>query len=334
MDSIPDDLLLYTFHCLDLYDMPKVRKINRTCRTLSKEYSLPSNRRISGSLHHWSTCFPKLKTANIKYRPTITPEELIAIRHVEVLDMSFCTQRLPDNMFSTFSNLKVLDIQHCCKSWSGFTDKCFAHLTGLTELRLCDNHYLSDDGIGQLVNLEILYIHSCIRITNAGLSPLTKLTHLNLYHMDLLTDDLFKSFVHLTRLDMTFGKISTVGITHLTKLTHLTVMGCANIRDLQGCQHLPLQKVDVTYCCITDDDMKHISHASTVTFYDTPYIIGSRFSDLTNVSQLSVYKLCLDDSVLNVSTLKKLKVFNMYDCRVLYKIKQQLAKAFPMFHTD
>jgi hypothetical protein len=133
---------------------------------------------------------------------------------------------------------------------------------------------------------------------------------------------------------MTFGKISTVGITHLTKLTHLTVMGCANIRDLQGCQHLPLQKVDVTYCCITDEDMKHISHASMVTFYDTPYIKGARFSDLTNVNHLSVYKLCLDDSVLNVSTLKKLKVFNMYDCRVLYKIKQQLAKAFPMFNTD
>ena len=336
MDSLPEELLLNTFHYLDLYEMARVRLLNRCCRGVSKEYTLSSPYRIRGSLRHWKTCFPKITSINIQYRTSINPEELLWVRDIESLHMAFCEGRLPIDIFSTFSNLKMLDIQYCSKSWLHNIDEMLGHLTGLTDFRISENHHLTDAGIRQLVNLEKLYIHNCANITNTGLAPLTKLVELDMYNMYFLTDDLFKSFVNLTDLKMTFGKISTAGICHLKKLKRLYVMGCHRVSHCQGFQHLPLQNVHITNCSIPDENMGYLSHVPIVSFYGVTYLSGTHFSQLTNTHTLSIFKLNIEkemvEDIVKMTTLKKM---NMYDCYMSPEIKQQLKLALPsILHTN
>jgi hypothetical protein len=334
MDSLPDEILLYIFHYMNLYPMASVRVVNRSCNVVSKEYTYSSNPRIRGSLRHWATCFPKLKMASIRGRPIHVPD-LVYIRHVETLDMSLCTPPFPYDIFSTFYNLKSLNLEHCTRDWRSFSDKVFNHLTGLTELRISDNSFLTNAGIRNLIHLEKLYLHNCDGIDNDGLSTLTKLRELDMYYMDLITDDLFKSFVHLTTLTMSFGNISTKGICHLKKLTYLHVSGCSHVNHCQGFQHLPLQKLYLTYCRISDDDMTYLSHIPNISLYGNSFVKGTQFHQLTHVESLSIFKLPIPNEILKVINLRKLKMFNMYDCHVSSEIKEKLTiELSTIFHTD
>lgn len=334
MESLPEELLLDTFHFLDLPYMSRVRRINRCCHRVSKSYTFPSEYRVRGPLRNWRTSFPKLTTLNIQNRIRMPPEELFWARDVTSLNLSSCEEKLPTNIFATFSNLKVLDIQYCSKSWRNF-DEMLSHVTGLTELRVSDNHYVTDAGIGQLVHLQKLYIHNCSLVTDKGLAPLTQLTELDLYNMYNLTDDLFKSFVHLTDLKMTFGGISTAGICNLKKLKKLFVMGCSRVSDCQGLQDLPLEKVHFSSCCIPDENMRYLSHVPVLSFYGVTYLGGSHFSQLTKTHTLSLFKLHLEeDMVESIAKMPNLKKTYMYDCYVSSEIKQQLRTVLPNLHSN
>jgi len=336
METLPEELLLDTFHYLDLYEMVRVRGLNRCCHGVSKEYALSSPYRIRGSLRHWRTSFPKLTSINIQYRTILPPEELLWVSDVESIHMAFCGERLPVGIFSTFSNLKVLDIQYCSQSWLNHIDEMLVHLTNLTEFRISENGHLTDAGIRQLVNLEKLHIHNCANITDTGLAPLTKLVQLDMYNMYYLTDDLFKSFVHLTDLKMTFGRISTTGICHLKKLNRLYVMGCSRVSHCQGFQHLPLQNVHITNCAIPDENMCYLSHVPIVSFYGVTYLGGTHFSQLTNTHTLSIFKLSIEkEMVEDIIKMRHLKKMYMYDCYMPPEIKQQLKHVLPsILHTD
>jgi hypothetical protein len=329
MNSLPDELVLSIFHFLDLYAMAYVRRITHSYKLIAQDYSLSTMTRIRGSLRDWKTSFPKLKTANIRSRKKITPNDLSYLQDVEYLDMYHCVQLFHPDTFSNFSNLKCLDIQHGI-----FTDNIFDHLIGLTKLCICNNKCITDSGIKKLVNLEKLYIHNCWNITNEGLSGLTKLVELNTYNMGF-TDDLFKSLVNLTHLEITFEKISTAGICQLQHLTYLTVHGCSHVNTCNGFQHLPLNKLHITCCPINDNDMTYINHIHSIQFYDTPYIHGEQFDQLTHVRNLSVFKLSIWDGVINVCTLKNLTCLNMYDCRQSPEITEKLMISLSSkFHTD
>ncbi len=331
METLPEELLVDTFHYLDLYEIARARLLSRCYRGVSKEYTLSSPYRIRGRLRHWRTCFPKVTSINIQYRDRIAPEELLCIRDIESLHMAFCGQQLPIDIFSTFSNLKVLDIQHCSMLWLNHIDEMLAYLTGLTVFRISQNHHLTDAGIRQLVNLEKLYIHNCDNITNRGLSPLTKLVELNTYNMDNLTDDLFKSLVNLTQLHMTFGKISTEGICHLKKLEWLYVMGCPRVSHCQGFQHLPLRTVHITNCAIPDENMCYLSHVPVLSFYGVTHLTGTHFSQLTHAHMLSIFKLHIDKKIVDdIVKMPHLKKMYMYDCYISPEIKQQLKLVLPI----
>lgn len=336
METLPEELLIHMVHFLDIYEVARVRRLDRCGRNVSKEYTLSSPYRIRGYLRHWRTCFPKLTSINIHYRTRIATEELLCVRDIESLHMAFCEQRLPIDIFSTFSNLKVLDIQYCSKSWLNNIDDMLVHLTGLTDFRISENRNITNAGIRQLVNLEKLYIHNCDNITNTGLAPLTKLVKLDMYNMYFLTDDLFKSLVNLIDLKMTFGKISTAGICNLKKLKRLYVMGCSRVTHCQGFQHLPLQNVHITNCSIPDENMCYLSHIPIVSFYGVTNLSGTNFSKLTNTHSLSIFKLYIEkEMVEDIVKMPNLKKMYMYDCYVSSEIRQQLKLALPsILHTE
>jgi hypothetical protein len=333
METLPEELLVDTFQFLQLYYMAGVRRINRGCYRASKEYSLPCHSLVRGSLQHWRKAFPKLTSLNMTYRTKMSTEEFLSVRDVVSLDMACCQQPLPADIFSTFSNLKVLDIQYCSKSWTGNINDVFPYLTGLTEFSVSDNHYMTDTGIRQLVNLRKLYIHNCDKITNEGLAPLTQLVDLDLYNMYNLTDELFQSLVNVTKLHMTFGNISTEGICHLKKLKWLYVLGCSRVSHCQGFQHLPLQTVHLSSCAIHDENMVYLSHVHTLSFYGVTYLQGTNFSKLTHAHTLSIFKLHIDKEIVDdVVKMPCLKKMYMYDCYISPDVKQELKLVLPNLH--
>ncbi len=335
MDSLPEELLLDTFHFLNLHEMARVRSTNHCGLRLSKAYTLPSEHRVRGPLRHWRTSFPKLTTIHIQYRKKMPPEELLCIRDITELHMSWCEAPLPVGIFSTFSNLRVLDIQYCSQSWLGRIDEMLVHLTDLTDFRISNNRHLTDAGIQQLVNLEKLYIHNCTNITNEGLFHLIHLVELNMYNMFNLTDEVFKSFSNLTKLHMTFGNISTEGICYLKKLKWLYVMGCARVSHCQGFQHLPLAHVHLTNCSIPDENMRYLSHVAVLSFYGVTYLGGTQFSNLTNAHTLSIFKLTIENEMVeDIVKMPNLKEMYMYDCYVSPEIKQQLRKVLPLIRMN
>lgn len=182
------------------------------------------------------------------------PDDIISIiaKLSKLTDLNLSESNGVDDAFAQVSKLENLLSLNLSHAWADVDVPSLSRLTKLTSLNLrgdFGDHPLNDtlSCLSNLVNLTSLDLLGSSRITDVGLSHIsrfTNLTDLNLGLLDSITDNglvYLSNFKGLTSLCLIYCiKLTGDGLSHLSKCTNLHTLnlrGCKNITD-QGLLYL------------------------------------------------------------------------------------------------
>lgn len=229
--------------------------------------------------------------------------------NLQILNLSECNDLTKvgiGHIAKRLNKLKSLNLAFCNFDISlGNIEHLPAH-TSLTDLNLSQNDEISDDGLKNLPqNLKILYLKQCNKITDIGISYITKrlsnLKSLNLSRCNKITLKGLNELTTLTHLDVNDCKLdvdrsigflslltnlitldigdnfeitskSTQYLTGLIKLTDLNVGRCPNLDD-NGLLHLiflsNIKSLNVNRSFrITDEGIRYLTNITNLTDLD------------------------------------------------------------------
>ena len=141
-------------------------------------------------------------------------------------------------------NLTFLNLTGCAcmGEHTEFSDLMCPYLTKLKNLKIDNNHTITDAGMSQLTNLTHLHIYNVSKVSKS-LPALSKLIDLDMYGIKI-TDAILELMVNLESLSATYCNISAVSI---SKLKVVSLKSCSWIIDLKGFETLPdLKEVNIS----------------------------------------------------------------------------------------
>lgn len=170
---------------------------------------------------------PNLKYLNITQNHAVTDDGLKHVPKLQSL-IACASLGLTSNCLMYVPNLTELDVSANHKMRS----ESFKYVTNLTKLSVNYNaHYITDDALKYLPNLETLEAVFISGITDEGLKYVTKLKSLNICDNWGVTDEGLRYVTSLTELNASGceSRITNVGILYLKNLKRLRSISNRNI---------------------------------------------------------------------------------------------------------
>lgn len=222
------------------------------------------------SLQRWT----HLTSLNVRGNPSIVTEADL-MRLTNLTKLKGCDKAVTGRAVRALPLLKTLQLRFSdCPT---VTDDVLSTLTGLTELYLPGNRYITDvglrsltclrklclkynenitdDALSTLHNLRSLSLEQNDHITDASLRVLTGLTKLDLNENARITDDALSCLTGLTWLCLYRNKntITDHSLSRLTALTHLTILGNKHITEaalfcLTRLTYIDISIDNIKYC--------------------------------------------------------------------------------------
>jgi Leucine-rich repeat (LRR) protein len=185
-------------------------------------------------------------------------------------------------------------------------------MTNVTQLGLRNNLYLTDDGISQLTNLKILYLHTS-QITN-GMKNLVNLTSLSLHiDTDQIENDVLSNLSNLKTLDISGNNsITDIGLKNLTNLTSLKSNGNITSDSVKYLTNLKELNLENNFL-VSNLGIKNLFNLQHLNILNNKKITDEGISLLTNLTSINM-KCCLSITNIGIKNLSNITQLNISQC--------------------
>ena len=265
---------------------------------------------IGGSAHFRNGRLHRLDLS----RTPVTEEQLAYLTPLTIQELRLDSTELTDSALAKLpSTLKYLNLSH-----TAITNKALASLPPQLKALDLSNTAVGDAAVAQLPSTLTELSLAYTGITDAGIKALAaklKLTKLDLTATDLENDGLtaIAQLTQLTDLRINYGRYNDKGVAALVKLTRLEHLEMTRTRltdeGLKSLANLPLKTLRADYTAITDKGLALL-----------PLTLEELRLDTASVS---------DEGIDTLSTLKNLKLLNLYHTTVTEKGYAKLKAALP-----